>query len=338
MPDAIDYTQDHLRRARAFLAPLDFKLEPGKEDIQLAGLLAAADQETRLGMGANNPPAEAKLIPEKLVDPDALPDLLAANYEALAKRSTELTEATTRWRQIHLVKPPADWPEGKPFPARMRILDEADNKRTSDFIRMIDAFAGGKSEASGLVHEARVKVTKPLDDSLKVTRGWFNALRDELRQFREMVDGCQTAFLREKAAEAQRQRDDEARIAREAAEAARQKALAEEGEEQAVTEAARTAEIADRAVQAAAAPRAEMARSTSAGGTTTTLRSNWTHQVTDLMLLVKAVAEGKQPLIFLTANTAMINAAIRNKDTALRECPGLDIFDDARAVRTGRTS
>lgn len=329
--DAPAYTDHHLNRARQFMTERRWS---GHSD-ELAALIADIERETlRSAPGANNPP----LLPEKLVDPDVIAPLLQENYPALIKRSADLIAAAERWRQGHAEPAPEGWPEGKPFPARLRILDEADNQRTSDFLRQIDAFAGGKNPASGLVNEAREKVKKPLDDAAKVAHAWFNGLRDSLREFRLAVDGVQTAYLREKAALAQQQRDEEAKQARDAAEVARLKALAEEGEERAVTEAARTAEIADRATQAAAAPRTEMARSTSTGGTTTTLRSNWTHQVTDLMALVKAVAEGKQPLIFLTANTAMINAAIKNKDTALRECPGLDIFDDARAVRTGRTS
>lgn len=335
MPDTpeLHLTETHLERARDFVAGNGW---PGHVD-ELAALIASVEADAlRLAPGSNNPPEP--IDPEKLIDPDALPPILAEKYAPLVKRSTDLLAAVERWKNLHTETPPGSTTPGflgdKHVP-RLRILDEADNQKTSDFMRQIAAFAGGVAAPSGAVNEQREKVKKPVLDSGKVIDAWFNALRDDLRTFSADVGRLQTTFLRDKAAAEQRKRDEEARQAEEAAQAALKNAIASDGDDHAVAEAVRTTEIAARAEMAAAAPRTEMARSTSTFGTTTSLRANWTFRVVSMMDLVKAVAEGKAPIDFLTTQDGVIRASIK---AGRRECGGLEIYNDEKAVRTGRTT
>jgi len=70
---------------------------------------------------------------------------------------------------------------------------------------------------------------------------------------------------------------------------------------------------------------ADLVRSRSALGTTTTLKTRmvggWRKAVDEL---ATAVARGEAPLVFLTTNDAVIGAAVRGKD-GVRHVPGLII-------------
>lgn len=52
-------------------------------------------------------------------------------------------------------------------------------------------------------------------------------------------------------------------------------------------------------------------------------RENWNADVTDLLALVKAVADGKAPLAYLQANTVALGAAARSLKTELNRIPGV---------------
>jgi hypothetical protein len=93
-------------------------------------------------------------------------------------------------------------------------------------------------------------------------------------------------------------------------------------------------DVAAQAAQHAAAPAKYLVRTTTARGTTLGMRANWRYTVTDLMTLVKAIAEGKAPIDFVTDNDSVINAAIKG-EKGRRECPGLQIRNEATASRRG---
>ena len=315
------------------------------------------------GAGHNNPP----VTPENLIDVDALPALLAENYGLLVGRQGELQAAVERWKALHLIPRRDDWPEGKAWPTLYKITAEADSNRTSDFLRHIAAFAGGRTPSSGEVDEARQKVKRAPWDACKVIDAWFNDLRGSLRADMELIDKAQTLFLQEKQAAEHRERHRVSEAAAEAARQAQAAAMAAKGADEETAAAIIAEEQAAVAQRRAAAPPQDMVRSTSQGGTTTTLRSNWKWQLTsktDLLLSAagpavfmalldipeiagdpklqrkirdKLVSDNPVPLDWITTADSQITAALRSA-SGRRQVPGLEIFDDARAARTGRTA
>lgn len=313
----------------------------GSADVSLSFGIAAAIAEAeargrRLGPGGNAPPVE--LLPERLIDPDVLPELFEANYGPLMKRSEELTAGMDRWKAKHLVPKPADWPEGKAWPVRYAIPDDADNARTANFVRLITGFAGGKSPASGEANEAREKVKKPIIDAGKVVDGWFGTLRDGLRADLQMMERVQIAYMQEKSRLEQEQRDLAAAAALEEANRAAEAARVAEGADEAVQEALVAEEKADAAVKAAEAPVAEQTRVRTAEGTTVSLGGKWVWRLVDIKELAKAVIAGAVPSMFITTNDAVIGAAVRPTKGGLRECAGLVIEREDTLNRSGRTS
>lgn len=329
------YSTEHMERAQAFMDLHD--IPPGAADAALAQLLVQVERDAiaRFGVGANNPPPEARILPERLIDVDALPALLVANYGPLIERGKELDAGAARWVEQHAVPKPADWPETKPWPLQVVITDDADNNRTADFLRQIATYAGGRSAASGEVDEARQKVKRAPFDACKVIDATFNSWRDPIRASAALMDNAQTAYLRKKADDERRDRERLAAIAAREAAAALEALKTSGGDDEAMATAIRAEETAIQAERAVEAPRADLVRSTSAAGTTTGLRANWTFRTLNLLDLVKAVAEGKAPIDFLTTSDSVIRASIK---AGRRECAGLEIFNDERAARTGRTS
>lgn len=337
MPDAITapYTTEHLTLAQNFLD--HHGVPPGAADEALAQLLGEVELSavSRMGIGGNSPPAEARILPERLIDVDALPALLSANYGPLIERGRELEAGAERWIAQHAVPAPEGWPAGKPWPVQVIITDDADNNWTADFLRQIATYAGGRSAASGEVDEVRQKIKRAPFDACKVIDATCNGWREPIRAHAVLMDNAQTAYLRKKADDARREAQRLADIKAAEAAAALAALQTSGGDEEAMAHAIRTEEAAVVAERHAEAPRTELARTTSAHGTTISLRANWTFRVSDFAALVKAVAEGKAPIDFLTTNDSVIRATIK---AGRRECAGLEIINDERAARTGRTS
>ena len=312
----------------------------GSADVSLSFGIAAAIAEAeargaRLGPQGNQPPPD--LIPERLIDPDVLPDLFAKNYPALVERGKELEAAIGRWKALHLVPKPADWPEGKAWPERYAIVEDADNGKTSNFVRLLTSFAGGKSAASGEVNETREKVKGPVIAAGKTIDGWFGSLRDGIRASMLLMDRAQIEYLQAVARKEQEKRDQEAAAALELANRKAEEARLANGADEAVEQAVIAEEHAEAAVKAAEAPIADMTRTRTAEGTSTSLGGKWVWKVVSIMELAKAVVAGKVPELYLTANEPIIGPAVRAKN-GLRECPGLLIEQEARLNRSGRTT
>lgn len=284
--------QSHIARARLWLTAHAYKLTPGMEDIEIAGLLAATEieRDARHEIGGNFPPPDARINPERLIDVAALPMLLEANYQPLLERGTELQKSAEAWLIDHLVPRPANWPEGKAWPVKYAIRSEEDNGNTSDFLKQLADFAGGRTLASGEVDETRQKVKKSVIDAGKSIDGWFNGKRARHREIGEIADVAQTAFLDEKRREQARERQ---RLADEAAERARlalEAAKVAKGADDAVEAAVHAQDVAEVAAVRAAAPVTDMVRSTSMGGTTTTLATNWTWKLVNKGAFILAAA------------------------------------------------
>lgn len=320
-----DATEEHRRIAIEILASHE-GAGAGLLPQSIAWAIAEAEERgRRLGAGGNLPPSP--LMPEKLIDPEALPALFAENYPDLVKRGEELKAGVERWKAGHL----------NPTLKTFQIPSDADNNKTADFLRILASYAGGKSAASGEVNEAREKVKRAPFDACKVIDAWFNNLRDDIRADMLLMDRAQTAYLRDKAAKEQADRDRIAAAALEEANRLAEAARAADGAEDVVEQAVQAEARADDAVRAAEATPTEMTRTRSASGTTSSLVDKWIWRLTDIKALAKAVAAGDVPAMFLTTNDAVIGAAVRPKG-GLRECPGLVIENDAQARRSGRTS
>ena len=311
----------------------------GSQDVSLqfgiAAALAYAESHGPTGIGHNQPPID--LLPEALIDPDALPDLFARNYGPLIQRGADLVAGMERWKAKHQVPRPPDWPEGMAWPIRYAVPDEADNNKCSDFVRMIASYAGGRSPASGEVNEARETVKKPVLAAGASIDAWFNNLRDPLRRDVALIDNAQRDFLQAKLRREQEERDRAAAAALEESNRLAEAARVAGGTDAAVEQAVVAEEKAVAAVKAAEATPAEMTRSRSAAGTTTALGGKWIWRLADMMELAKAVVAGKVALQFLTTNDPVIGAAVRVRN-GMRECPGLIIEEEAQVRRAGRTS
>lgn len=325
------FTEGHLERARNFLDHAG--VPAGTVDTDLAQLLATIEQEARHAPGANNPPSP--IDPERLIDVAALPGLMATNYIPLFSRKEELTTEAEKWRATHLVPPPANHPEGKPWPEQYRIKGDADNDDASDHYRFIQAYAGPKGE----VEDVRKAVKLAPWEACKEIDRIFGLLRNPFEAHLETVTEAQNRFIREKAEVARIERDRLAEIERQAAADALAAASAPTAGEAEMQAAFRAEERAAETAARAAEPVRELVRSTSALGTTTTAKGTWSWELDGddgLLTLIKAVAEGKAPITFLTTNDTIINASVRAKNLPTRKCPGLLISQTFGVARSAR--
>lgn len=331
------FTEGHLERARQFLDHAG--VPPGAVDTNLAQLLAQVEHDARLAPGANHPPSP--IDPERLIDVASLPGLLALNYGPLTARAPELEAERKKWLATHLVPAPADWPAGKPYPERYEIRDGADNNEASEHFKLLASFTGGKPDAkgglptSGEAYEVRAKITKPLRDGAALVIKWCDDMRTGLCSHLDLIDRLQKDYIRTQEA---KERQRLATIA-EAEKAAAARALAAaaapnatEGEMLGAFQAEQRAEETQAMVTA---PRNELMRSTGSLGVTTSTRGKIvvTPIPEDLILLVKAVAEGKQPITFLTFNLKNIEAQAKDKIAPLKKCPGVTITEDFGIAR-----
>lgn len=329
-------TADHHETAALVMDEVVRATESADIEKVIAHAIAVAEARGARGsIGGNNPPPD--LVPEKLVDPDVLPDLFAKNYPAMVERGKELEAAIGRWKALHLVPRPADWPEGKAWPERYAVPDDVDNGKTSNFVRLLTSFAGGKSAASGEVNEARERVKGPIIAAGKTVDGWFGSLRDSIRTDMLLMDRAQIEYLQAKAAAEQRKRDADAAAALELANRKAAEAAASGGDDEKVEEAIQAEAKADDAVRGAEQTPTEMTRQRTAEGTTTSLGGKWVAKVVDLMVLVKAVAENRAPLEFLSADASFITRAVQAKKGTI-SYPGIEISQEAKLNRSGRTS
>jgi hypothetical protein len=300
---------------------------------------------TDIGLGHNQPPDDgpdyAAIDPTRLlvIAPDEIPALIAVQYPELAKRCDELTAGFDRWKAQHAAE------------KRFVIADEADSLRTVDFEQQIATFLEE-------VEDARKPVKQPIFEAGKRIDGVFASYREGLQASVQTMAEARKVYMIAEAARKRREREaaeaaaaEQARLAREEADRRRaeEDRLAREAASGRATQAqveaafAATDDAAERAQEAATkaevianlatAPDRDLVRARSGSGTTSSLRDNWTFDVTDIVALCRAVADGKVPAQFVMANDSVIRAAVRARHNPLRECPGLMIFNDMQATR-----
>lgn len=270
--------------------------------------------ETRLGIGANNPPKDLK------IGDDLVAELHAENGDLTARRDELLIGAQN---------------------APSTIENDEQNAEMGAFLRMISA-------AVATTKDRFKKVKEPwLAGGRAVDRFFTTGIVGPLELAHASLNKRQTAYQIWKAEEARRKAEEEARQARareeearrqaEAAERAKRRAEAEA--KKAKDDAAESAAAAERARQAAANAEAARARqaqesvavsaatkvATSSNAdlgrtrgemATVSLRTTWRFRVDDITLV---------PVEYLQVNDRLVNAAIGGKN-GKRDIPGLTIF------------
>lgn len=269
--------------------------------------------------GHNHPPPD----PEALIDVAGLPAMLAENYPALTERRAELQAMLYDWQREHTKAGTRD---------TLEIGDDADLGAASDMLAQIDTFT---KDRDGEVEAARQRVKRAPYDACKAIDGYFGGLRAQLLEGKDRVVAAQRAYLRAKAAREEIERQQEADRLRREAEAAIAAAAKPTASDEEFTDALVAEETAKEAEVIAAAPAHRAVGVHSALGTHTGLRSNWTYRVTDIKALAIAVAKGEQPGNFLAVNDGVVKAMVRAKVSPLRQCPGLEIYDDQQVARRG---
>ena len=258
--------------------------------------------------------------PEKLllVEPEEIAPLLELQYTGLAERAKELNLRAAIWLDTHMASP-----------GIYEVKDEADNNRLTDLYRQIKDHAG----VDGEVDTARKKVKLGPFRAIQAIDAHFGNLRTDLVYWMETVTKAQQDFMRREMQRKTREREEAAQKARE--DAARLIAEARKTQDEATIEKAIEAD--DRAALAeerAAAPMADITRTRSTLGNTTSGSLTWTFEVTDLKALCAAVAKGEAPVTFIQANESAIRAAVRPKN-GMRDIPGVRIFEDVKLNRRG---
>ena len=183
-------------------------------------------------------------------------------------------------------------------------------RRIKQSMKTIDDYCDPVIEAAHKAHKAAC-------DQKKALYAPFEAAKN-------IIDGKQIAWYRAEQARAEEERrkaEEEARKKAEDEALAKAQELQDMGMDEAAEEAISQPVVIEKV--AVAAPMR-------AGGES--FRETWKAEVVDLMALVKAVAEGKQPLAYLEANTTTLNrAAAMFKGTS--QIQGVKIVSDTIIAR-----
>jgi len=237
--------------------------------------------------------------------PEAIAEYLADTYQGDKKRAEEFLDALGR------------------VPAE--IGDEETNKRAADFAKKIASHIK--------VLEGDHKGEKqPYLDGGRAVDGFFKTLIDRLGVAKKDVERRQTVFANKKAAEERRRREEEARLAKEAADRAAREALERAAQlpadaAEAVLEDAIAAEDqAEAAVEAAQASQADLSRTRTDLGVVSSLRTTWKGEMVNRDELD---LEKLRPYIPTDALERAINAFVK---AGGRELRGANIFENSTVV------
>lgn len=159
-------------------------------------------------------------------------------------------------------------------------LDETTHDRAAAFAKQIKLHVRK-------IDDSRVAEKEPYLEGGRKIDAWFKSLSDPLGTVCKQVEARITAFLRAKADAERKAREEEARRAREEAE----RRAAEMKADEDLTAAVAAETTAQQAEKAAAAPVADLARTRTAYGTTSTLRTELAFEVADKAAAVRALAD-----------------------------------------------
>jgi hypothetical protein len=253
------------------------------------------------------PPPAGHNQPPRVPTAPEVASLLQSSCAALQTRRNEILEGIAR------------------FEAKYPVIPDDDIQgRATDFAGRTGAIAKWLQEAEKL----RETEKRPYLDGGATVDGYFKTLVADVNEGRKTIIGRMNAYA-EAREQAERQRlAAEATAAAEAAKQAEAAALATM-EPEAFEEASVVAQVAEQAAARALAPAAELSRVHGVQSTgSSSLRSTWKFDEanSDLMELVKAVADGRAPLRYLQFHTTNIGFAIRSE--RVREIPGCAIKED----------
>lgn len=197
------------------------------------------------------------------------------------------------------------------------IVSQESYNLANEFGRRIKQSMKTIDEYCDPVIEAAHKAHKAACDQKKALYAPFEAAK-------KIIDGKQIAWYRAeqaRAAEERRKAEEEARKKAEEEALARAQELQDMGMSEAAEEAISQPVVIEKVT---------VAEPEKAGGES--FREIWKAEVVDLMALVKSVAEGRQPLAYLEANTVTLNkAAAMFKGTV--PIPGVKITSETIIAR-----
>ncbi len=266
--------------------------------------------ETTAGIGHNSGAAPHLPMPApvdlaQLLDPAVLRDQLGIDHSALISRRDELLAAAVRYHEKFPNGPSNDEESGK----------------AGDFIVQIKKHAAAVEETRKKVKEPFLEAGRVIDAFLK------HETSDKLADAAALINSKNTKYLIEK--QNRERAEAQAAAARAAEEAQRlaEAAAAENNDQRAADIMDRAVEVAataDKAADRASGSAADLSRTRGAFGSVASLRDNWVYEVEDLMALVNAVAEGREPIHYLMVNDSVVAASVRAKN-GVRKITGLKI-------------
>lgn len=243
--------------------------------------------------------------------PATVREYLAETQTALVARRDEILAGYQRFLR--------QYPDGIP--------DEDVQGRAGDF-------AGGKGIMNAFLKEAegaRNTEKKPYRAVGDAIDGFFGSLTDPVERCQQDMRARMKVFgdkLLAKRREAARLEAE--RLAAEAAIA--QDQAIEAMSEEALQHAADVSQAAQEAQALAEGSAAQLSQTRGELGTVVSLRTTWKadYAASDLMTLVRAVAEGRAPLAYLTFAETRINYAVRSEK--VRTIPGVVIREERSII------
>jgi hypothetical protein len=249
----------------------------------------ASVESESFGIGHNKPP-------QPLSAAEVASYLLDTQEDLLVRRNA-LKEAVVRFKAKHPT-----------------IEDDETQRAAGDFKKQIQA-------CIGIAKERFTREKDPFLNGGRAVDAFFTAIRVPLEAALAEINRPMTAYAVKIAAEEKARREEVARAAREASEAA-QRAMAKPEAAVTIEDAIGTAQHAERAEKAAAAPAADMSRRRGELGSVNSLREVWDVEVEDI---------SKVPPEYMLFDHDKARAAVRRKD-GLRAIPGCRVFSTQHVV------
>lgn len=190
--------------------------------------------------------------------------------------------------------------------------------RASDFAGQKGAMASFLAMAEA----SRVSNKRPFDEASTAVQGWFKALTQPVADLQHNIRGKVGNYLADKEAKILAERLAVAREAAERAQAEEERAMQTLTQDD-LDKAQRAAEEAEKLQEQAEERPDTMVHGRLGGSSHIRRRWAFVEEDSDLMTLVRAVAEGKAPLKYLAFNAKNIGYAVRSEK--LRSLAGCSI-------------
>lgn len=178
------------------------------------------------------------------------------------------------------------------------------------------------------LEELRMSITRPMDEAKRRVMAIFQPAEDGLLDVEKTLKDAILAYTREQARlqyEAQAKLDDAANRERDRLRRLAEKQRAADHTDRAEVSEERAETVEAPIVQAPSVPKGPVH-----------VRTTWSAEVVDLLELVKACAEGRQPLGLLQPNVVALNDLARIQKDKM-EIPGVSaVAKQGVAVRGGR--